>query len=299
MPNNNMQRFTQRCRRVLSLAQEQAERLRHNYIGTEHLLLGLLREEGGVAGRVLRDLGLERQRVEELVEELTRATARTSANTPELSPITKRVLELAVDEARRMGHHAIGTEHLLLGLVQQSDGVAIDVLKRLDVSPEAVRQQTRRVLQEKPTQTDALIENQPEPKQPMARLSSDAYDMLQNVLVKILDMIESGKLSVAQGVELFNTLTPDLKLAPGQQAELVNHLFDQKKFNGYSLHLKLTSPKVRETLAETDLPLTTFLKEIDRFLAAVLNEPDSPLVFHLGDNNIELRIVNDKDKPDE
>ena len=92
MPNNKMERFTQRARRVLSLAQEEAERLRHNYIGTEHLLLGLLREEGGVAGRVLRDLGLEQRRVEELVEELTRATARTTATTAELSPGTKPVL---------------------------------------------------------------------------------------------------------------------------------------------------------------------------------------------------------------
>ena len=76
MPNK-MERFTQRARRVLSLAQEEAERLQHNYIGTEHLLLGLMREEGGVAGRVLRDLGLEQRRVEELVERLTRATTRT------------------------------------------------------------------------------------------------------------------------------------------------------------------------------------------------------------------------------
>src|SRR5215831_18529320 len=149
MPNK-LERFTQRARRVLSLAQEEAERLRHNYIGTEHLLLGLMREEGGVAGRVLRDLGLEQRRVEELVEELTRATARTTNTALDLSPGTKRVLELAVDEARRMGHHYIGTEHLLLGLVRQPEGVAIDVLKRLGVSPEEVRQQTRRVLQESP-----------------------------------------------------------------------------------------------------------------------------------------------------
>jgi len=153
MPPNKMERFTQRARRVLSLAQEEAERLRHNYIGTEHLLLGLMREEGGVAGRVLRDLGLEQRRVEELVEELTRATARTTTTALDLSPGTKRVLELAVDEARRMGHHYIGTEHLLLGLVRQSEGVAIDVLKRLGVSPEEVRRQTRRVLQESPVQS--------------------------------------------------------------------------------------------------------------------------------------------------
>jgi len=147
---NKMERFTQRARRVLSLAQEEAERLQHNYIGTEHLLLGLMREEGGVAGRVLRELGLEQNRVEELVERLTRASTRTTPVQLDLSPGTKKVLELAVDEARRMGHHYIGTEHLLLGLVRQSEGVAIDVLKRLGVSPEEVRRQTRRVLQESP-----------------------------------------------------------------------------------------------------------------------------------------------------
>src|SRR5436305_11091035 len=96
-------KFTARARKVLTLAQEEAERLQHNYIGTEHLLLGLIREEGGVAGRVLRELGLEQRRVEELVERMTRASTRTSSAQPELSPGTKRVLELAVDEARRMG----------------------------------------------------------------------------------------------------------------------------------------------------------------------------------------------------
>ena len=126
---NKMERFTQRARRVLSLAQEEAERFQHNYIGTEHLLLGLIREEGGVAGRVLRELGLDQRRVEELVERMTRASARATTIAPELSPGTKRVLELAVDEARRMGHHYIGTEHLLLGLVRLPEGVAIDILR--------------------------------------------------------------------------------------------------------------------------------------------------------------------------
>ena len=145
-----MERFTQRARRVLSLAQEAAESFQHNYIGTEHLLLGLILEEGGVAGRVLRELGSDQRRVEELVERMTRASPRTTTIAPELSPGTKRVLELAVDEARRMGHHYIGTEHLLLGLVRLPEGVAIDILKRLGISPEEVRRQTRRVLQEAP-----------------------------------------------------------------------------------------------------------------------------------------------------
>jgi ATP-dependent Clp protease ATP-binding subunit ClpC len=121
--------------------------MRHNYIGTEHLLLGLIREEGGVAGRVLRELGLEAERVQEIVERLT-GTGQYRGGKLDLSPGTQQVLEYAVEEARRMGHHYIGTEHLLLGLVRYGEGVALDVLRKLGVTPEQIRRQTRRVLQE-------------------------------------------------------------------------------------------------------------------------------------------------------
>ena len=114
---SGMERFTQRARRVLSLAHQEAERMRHSYIGTEHLLLGLIREEGGVAGRVLRELGLEADRVQEMVERLT-GPGQYRGGKLDLSPGTQQVLEYAVEEARRMGHHYIGTEHLLLGLVR-------------------------------------------------------------------------------------------------------------------------------------------------------------------------------------
>jgi ATP-dependent Clp protease ATP-binding subunit ClpC len=147
---DKMERFTQRARRVLSLAHEEAERLHHNYIGTEHLLLGLIREEGGVAGRVLRELGLDPARIKEVVERLT-GVGRHRGGRIELAPGTEQVLQLAIEEARRMGHHYIGTEHLLLGLVRHGDGVGIDVLRRLGISPEQIRRQTRRVLQESPT----------------------------------------------------------------------------------------------------------------------------------------------------
>ncbi len=142
-----MERFTQRARRVLSLAHQEAERMRNNYIGTEHLLLGLIREEGGVAGRVLRELGLEIERVQEMVERMT-GTGQYRGGKLDLSPGTQQVLEFAVEEARRMGHHYIGTEHLLLGLVRLGEGVALDVLRKMGVTPEQIRRQTRRVLQE-------------------------------------------------------------------------------------------------------------------------------------------------------
>ncbi|GAB4329114.1 MAG: ATP-dependent Clp protease ATP-binding subunit [Phototrophicales bacterium] len=197
MPNK-MERFTQRARRVLSLAQEEAERMQHNYIGTEHLLLGLMREEGGVAGRVLRDLGLDQRRVEELVERLTRAATRTAPVQLDLSPGTKKVLELAVDEARRMGHHYIGTEHLLLGLVRQPEGVAIDVLKRLGISPEEVRRQTRRVLQESPVQPQSKKEEPLRPKRPPR---SDKTPLVDQLATDLTALAQEDKLDPVVGRE--------------------------------------------------------------------------------------------------
>jgi len=146
-----MQRFTQRARRVLSLAQEEAERLNHSYIGTEHLLLGLMREEGGVAGRVLRELGVDIKQVETLVERKTRSGQRAPFSKIDLSPGTKRVLELAIEEARRLGHHYIGTEHLLLALVSHNEGVAMDVLAGLKITPDQIRKHTNRILQDSPS----------------------------------------------------------------------------------------------------------------------------------------------------
>jgi len=141
-----MERFTQRARRVLSLAHQEAERGQQNSIGTEHLLLGLMEEEGGVAGRVLRELGLESGRVREIIERVSVESHRDDVKI-ELAPDTQQVLEYAVDEARRLGHHYIGTEHILLGLVRV-DGTAMEVLRRLGVTPDQIRRQTRRVLNE-------------------------------------------------------------------------------------------------------------------------------------------------------
>src|SRR5574338_774562 len=145
-----MERFTQRARRVLSLAHQEAERMRQNVIGTEHLLLGLIEEEGGVAGRVLRELGLEPDRVREMVERMS-GFGQYRGGKIDLAPGTQQVLEFAIEEARRMGHHYIGTEHLLLGLVRSQEGLAMEVLRKLGVTSEQIRRQTRRILQESST----------------------------------------------------------------------------------------------------------------------------------------------------
>lgn len=198
MPNK-MERFTQRARRVLSLAQEEAERLQHHQIGTEHLLLGLMREEGGVAGRVLRDLGLDLRRVEELVTRLSTSENKTASTQLDLSPGTKKVLELAVDEARRMGHHYIGTEHLLLGLVRQQEGIALDVLRRLGVSPEEVRRQTRKVLQENPVQSSQQTQDRPhnKPNKP-----NDKTPLVDQLATDLTALAQDGKLDPVVGREM-------------------------------------------------------------------------------------------------
>lgn len=142
-----MERFTQRARRVLSLAHQEAERARNNSIEPEHLLLGLMDEEGGVASRVLRELGLKSEQVREAVDRASTSSQSFESNRVELADDTQRVLEHSVEEARRLGHHYIGTEHILLGLVYV-ESAAIEVLRKLGVTTDQIRRQTRRVLNE-------------------------------------------------------------------------------------------------------------------------------------------------------
>ena len=188
MNSKNWERFTQRARRVLSLAQEEAERLNHNYIGSEHVLIGLLREEGGVAGRVLRELGLDAVRVQAMVERLSGGPGtRTPFTKIELSPSTKRVLELAVEEARRMGQHYISTEHLLLGLARQNEGLAIDVLRKFGISAEQIRRQTRRMLRESPVATSESSSSAPRRSSKKEKSKTPMVDQLATDLTALAE----------------------------------------------------------------------------------------------------------------
>lgn len=144
--------FTDEARRALKLAQREADRMRHAQLGTEHLLLGLMREEHGVASRVLRELGLQSGDVQHWVERLSTAQHRVSLTSADvdLTPRTKRVLELAKEEARRRGDSQIDTHHILLGLVRQGDGTALEVLSHLGVTGEQLRRSAERTLQQEP-----------------------------------------------------------------------------------------------------------------------------------------------------
>ena len=143
---SRFEKFSERARRVLSLAQEEAQRFNHNYIGTEHILLGLVRETEGVAARVLSGLSVDLGKVRSAVEFIIGRGEKPTQGEIGLTPRAKKVVELAVDEARRMNHTYIGTEHLLIGLLREGEGVAAGVLESLGVSLEKVRTETHRIL---------------------------------------------------------------------------------------------------------------------------------------------------------
>jgi ATP-dependent Clp protease ATP-binding subunit ClpC len=145
-PMERFDKFTDRARKVLTLAQDEAQRFNHNYIGTEHLLLGLVREGEGVAARVLENMNVELAKVRTAVEFIIGRGDRPVVGEVGLTPRAKRVIELAIDEARRLGHNYIGTEHLLLGLVREGEGIAAGVLESLGVNLDKVRHEVIRVL---------------------------------------------------------------------------------------------------------------------------------------------------------
>ena len=146
--SGNFDRFTERARTVMQLAQEEAQRLQHNYIGTEHLLLGLLREREGVAGKVLTSMGVDLDQARQAVEGIVGRGEHLVSGEIHLTPRAKKVVELAVDEARRLHHHFLGTEHLLLGMLREGQGIGAGVLESFGLSLQEVRAHIIQVLKE-------------------------------------------------------------------------------------------------------------------------------------------------------
>ena len=151
-------RFSQRARKVFALAQEEAQGFNHNYIGTEHLLLGLIREGDGVAAKVLQGLGVELSDVRTAVGIVIGRGHVPVTGALGYTPRAIKVVELAVDEARQQSHTYVGTEHILLGLIREGEGIAAGVLTRLGVELEKAREQTLAVLGGKgPEPRDAVL----------------------------------------------------------------------------------------------------------------------------------------------
>jgi ATP-dependent Clp protease ATP-binding subunit ClpC len=151
---SRFEKFSERARRVLTIAQEEARSLNHSYIGTEHILLGLVREEEGVAARVLTNLGIGLGKVRSAVEFIIGRGDKPGTGETGLTPRAKKVIELAIDEARQMGHNYIGTEHLLLGLLREGEGVASSVLDSFGITLERARAEVAHILtQSTPSRT--------------------------------------------------------------------------------------------------------------------------------------------------
>ncbi|MEZ4667977.1 MAG: Clp protease N-terminal domain-containing protein [Anaerolineae bacterium] len=286
MPNK-MERFTGRARRVLDLAQQEAEQMHHAYIGTEHMLVALLMESSGVAGKALSELGLDLPAVRAKALELSSFPVRSAEDKSaiELSPATKRLLELAVDEARRMEHHYIGTEHLLLGIARQEDSTAVAVLKLFEVSPEDVRRRTRRILQEPPVQSNtqpvssppvARSMPEPEPSPPPApavmQIGTASYQVVKAVILKLLDMLGEGKLTTEQAIELLAAVQPGLRLTTGMQLWL-SSLVNQKLENDTrKVQITVSNRDTSETLYTLTLPLTKALENLDHLLQVTVTD---------------------------
>ena len=189
MATSRFDKFSERARRVLSLAQEEAQRFNHNYIGTEHILLGLVRETDGVAARVLASLNIELSKVRSAVEFIIGRGDRAASGEIGLTPRSKKVIELAVDEARRLNHHYIGTEHLLIGLMREGEGVAAGVLESLGVNLEKVRAETNRI----------SSQSVPQSGHPSSRSSASKTPTLDQLGIDLTNMARQNKLDPVVG----------------------------------------------------------------------------------------------------
>ena len=160
------EKFTDKARRVVVLAQEEAKLLNHNYIGTEHILLGLIHEGEGVAAKALEALGINLEQVREQVQEIIGQGQQAPSGHIPFTPRAKKVLELSLREALQLGHSYIGTEHLLLGLIREGEGVAAQVLTKLGADTNKVRQQVIQLLSGFQGKETVSVggENTPQPK---------------------------------------------------------------------------------------------------------------------------------------
>ena len=192
---DKFERFTRRARQSLSIAQEEARLMNHGYIGTEHLLLGLMREEEGIAARVLTSMGLSLSQTRSAVERMVGRGERPPASL-QLADQTKRVIELAVDEAKRLGHQFIGTEHLLLGLLRIPDSMAAAILQNLNLNREIIRRRVFNLMRQ-------TAEPDPSPRRSGPPKSKDKdKSLLEQLGVDLTELARKEELDPVVGRQL-------------------------------------------------------------------------------------------------
>jgi ATP-dependent Clp protease ATP-binding subunit ClpC len=198
------ERFTERAKKVLTLAQEEAERSHHSYIGTEHLLLGLLREGEGLAAKVLNNLGVEIGKVRQTIESVLGRNERIIIQQIIPTSRVKKVIEISFEEARRMGHAYVGTEHLLLGLLIEGEGIAAHVLEDLGATLDKVRAEIERLLHDS-TMEDA----EPAPKKPSKTPLLDQFgrDLTDMARKNLLDPVIGREMEIERVVQILSRRT--------------------------------------------------------------------------------------------
>ncbi len=230
---SRFEKFSERARRVLSLAQEEAQRFNHNYIGTEHILLGLVRETEGVAARVLANLGIDLTKVRSAVEFIIGRGEKPVQGEIGLTPRAKKVVELAVDEARRMNHNYIGTEHLLIGLLREGEGVAAGVLESLGITLDKVRSETHRILsQSAPTSSGYGTRGQQTRTPTLDQLG---IDLTQAARANKLDPVIGRETEMERVIQILSRRTknnPVLVGEPGVGKTAIVELLAQKISTG-------------------------------------------------------------------
>ena len=198
------ERFTERAKKVLTLAQEEAERSHHSYIGTEHLLLGLLREGEGLAAKVLNNLGVEIGKVRQTIESVLGRNERIIIQQIIPTSRVKKVIEISFEEARRMGHNYVGTEHLLLGLLIEGEGIAAHVLEDLGASLDKVRAEIERLLHDSTQE-----ESEPAPKKPSKTPLLDQFgrDLTELARKNALDPVIGREQEIERVIQILSRRT--------------------------------------------------------------------------------------------
>ena len=232
-----LDRLTKKARRVLTSAQEEADRLRHDYIGTEHLLLGLIYEEDSVTVNILRSIGIMPEHVRHAVERTVgRGNRSYMLSKQSLSPQTKHVIELAFDEARRMGHSYISTEHLLLALLRDNQGTAVGILRSLGADLEAIKEQAKRSLQQNITRKEEDRKTQAKQDDKQTPLVDQmGVDLTQKAREDKLDPVIGRQKEVERVIQILSRRTknnPALIGEPGVGKTAIVEGLAQRIING-------------------------------------------------------------------
>jgi ATP-dependent Clp protease ATP-binding subunit ClpC len=264
-------KFTERVRKVMYLAREEAARLQHDYIGTEHLLLGLIREGEGIAANVLSNLGLDLDVIRQAVESMVASPGGTlTIGEIPFTPKAKRVLELSIDEARQLGHNYVGTEHLLLGLIREGEGVAARVLLELGVDRKKVREETLRLL----GGTPSASRPQDEEKADTPALNQFGRDLTQLAREAKLDPIIGRENEIERVIQVLSRRKKNNPILIGEPGV-------GKTAIAEGLAMKIVESKVPETLRDKrivtlDLAAvvagTKYRGQFEERLKAVMNE---------------------------